>query len=388
MPWKVISPMDERVHFIALVNESDESFSQLCARFGISRKTGYKWVARYEAEGPAGLAIKAPVAKTCPHRTAGNVLEQLIELRKQHPKWGPRKLRARLEALGLESLPAASTIGDVLKRHGLIRPRRRRVHPPALSGTSLAAACRPNDTWCTDFKGHFAVGDRTRCHPLTISDHATRYLIKCEGLMKADEVAVRPHFERAFREFGIPARIRSDNGPPFASIGIGGLTALSVWWIRLGIAPERIEPGQPQQNGRHERMHRTLKDETASPPAGTMTEQQRAFDQFREIYNSERPHESLDMKPPGARYTPSARAMPERLSSPDYPETMVVRKLDSQGRLHFTGQKSKTTVSHLLKGEPVGLELVGDDQWTLYYGPVVLADVTRRNRELLFTPLR
>jgi putative transposase len=387
VPWKAICPMDERIHFISMVNESDETFTEICERFGISRKTGYKWVARYEAHGAAGLVEHRPVAHSCPHRTPAEVLDQLIELRKQHPKWGPKKLRARLETLGVEVLPAASTIGDALKKHGLIRPRRRRVHPP-MHPMPIEPTMYPNETWCVDFKGHFAVGDKTRCYPLTITDHATRFLLKCEGLAKADDSAVRPHFERAFREFGLPIRIRSDNGPPFATLGIGGLSALSVWWIRLGMTPERIEPGHPEQNGRHERMHRTLKDEVASPPAASMLEQQRAFDQFRRVYNTERPHEALNMKTPSSRYTPSRRALPERLKSPEYPDTMKVRKLDRAGRLCFAGQTTKTTVSPLLAHEPVGLELVDDDCWKLYYGPVLLANVTLKNKELRFEKQR
>jgi transposase InsO family protein len=379
--------MDERVHFISLVNESDETFTELCARFGISRKTGYKWVARYEAGGAAGLAERRPVAHTFPHRIDAELLHQVIELRKERPKWGPKKLRARLEALGVEALPAASTIGDALKKHGLIRPRRRRVHPP-MHPLPIVPTSYANETWCVDFKGHFAVGDKTRCYPLTLTDHTTRYLLKCEGLPKSDDVAVRPHFERAFREFGMPTRIRSDNGPPFATPGIGGLSALSVWWIRLGILPERIEPGHPEQNGRHERMHRTLKAEVASPPAASMIEQQRAFDQFRRVYNTERPHESLEMKTPSSRYTPSRRVMPERLSSPEYPETMKVRKLDHLGRLSFAGQPSKTLVSKLIAHEPVGLEPVEEDRWKLYYGSVLLADITLKNKELRFEKQR
>lgn len=387
MPWKAISPMDERIHFISLVNESDEAFSDICARFGISRKTGYKWLERYEEHGAEGLVERPSIAGSCPHATSQDIVGKLVELRKEYPKWGPKKLRVRLQAMGIEGPPAASTIGELLKKHGLIRPRRRRVFPP-LVPSPLAEAQRPNDTWCVDFKGHFAVGDRTRCYPLTVSDHASRYLLKCEALARSDERAVRPCFEQVFREFGLPVRIRSDNGPPFATLGAGGLSELSIWWIRLGIIPERIEPGQPQQNGRHERMHRTLKEEVAMPPAVSMPAQQRAFDQLRHVYNTLRPHEALDMKTPESRYTSSRRPMPARLQSPEYPDTMQIRKLDSQGRLLLAGHKTKTTVSKLLKGEPVGLEQIDDDRWRLFYGPVLLAEVTRRNGMLGLDKLR
>jgi putative transposase len=387
VPWKAVCPMDERVHFVSLVDESEETFSALCERFGISRKTGYKWVKRYEAGGPAALAERRPVAHTFPHRVPDDVLDRLIELRKEHPKWGPKKLRVLLESLGVEMIPAASTIGDALKKHGLIRPRRRRVHPP-MYPLPIASTTNPNDTWCVDFKGHFAVGDKSRCYPLTLTDHATRYLLKCEGLSKSDESAVRPHFERAFSEFGVPTRIRSDNGPPFATPGIGGLSALSVWWIRLGILPERIEPGHPEQNGRHERMHRTLKDEVATPPAASLLDQQRAFDRFRRTYNDERPHEALGMKTPASRYTPSRRAWPIAPKSPEYPDAMKVRKLDERGRLQFASHATRTTISPLLAREPVGLEPTNEDQWNLYYGTVLLAEVTLKNKALCLTRKR
>jgi len=224
--------MDQRVEFISLVNESDETFKELCERVGISRKTGYKWVARYEERGAAGLAEHRPVAHTCPHRTPAAVLDKLIELRKEHPTWGPKKLRARLETLGVEELPAASTIGDALNKHGLIRPRRRRVHPP-MYPMPIVPTAYPNETWCVDFKGHFAVGDKTRCYPLTITDHTTRFLLKCEGLAKADDAAVRPHFERAFRSLdcrresalttGLLSRRQASVGSPRCLCGGSGL---------------------------------------------------------------------------------------------------------------------------------------------------------------------
>lgn len=381
MPWKVICPVEERMRFIAAVNDSDETFSELCARFGISRKTGYKWVERYEEHGVAGLAEGRPVARSCPHRMPSELLDQLLELRKEHPTWGPKKLRARLSAQGVVAVPAPSTIGDALKKHGLVQARRRRVRPP-MTAMPMAITTYPNDTWCVDFKGHFALGDKTRCYPLTVTDHVSRYLIKCEGLVKTDFAHVKPHFERAFCEFGLPWRIRSDNGPPFATVGLGGLSELSVWWIRLGIEPERIEPGEPQQNGRHERMHRTLQEETANPPSPTRIGQQRAFDCFRREYNHERPHEALDMKTPASLFMPSRRHMPERPKSPEYPDTMKVRKLDGQGRICFAGQTSKITLSKLLAKEPIGLKPIDDDHWEVFYGPVLIAEMKLRDKEI------
>ncbi|WP_437630348.1 integrase core domain-containing protein [Sorangium sp. So ce854] len=381
MPWKETCSVDERLQFIAQVNESDETFAELCRRFGISRKTGYKWVERYEQAGPRGLEERRPVAHTFPHATAAVIVDALVELRKERPTWGSKKLRARLESMGLEGLPATSTTGELLKKHGLIRPRRRRVvTPTSAMPPTLAPAEQPNDTWCADFKGHFALGDKTRCHPLTLTDQASRYLLKCEGVAKPDEASVRPHFERAFHEFGLPNRIRSDNGPPFATPGVGGLSALSVSWIKLGVVPERIEPGKPQQNGRHERMHKTLKAEATSPPQVTLAAQQRVFDRFRHEYNDQRPHEALGQRTPASRYTPSRRTMPSKPSSPEYPDTMAVRRIDHTGKVKLGG--SHAFVSKLIANEPVGLLPIADDVWELYYGPVLLAQVNLKNKEL------
>jgi transposase InsO family protein len=385
VPWKETCFVHERLRFIALVDASDESFATLCNQFGISRKTGYKWVERYEELGPRGLEERRPVAHTFPHATPPPVIDALLELRKERPTWGPKKLRARLEAMGVAPLPAASTLGELLKKHGLIRPRRRRVYTPP-SPSALAPAEQPNDTWCVDFKGHFALGDKSRCHPLTLTDQVSRYLLKCEGLAKPDAPSVRPHFERAFREFGLPERIRSDNGPPFATLGPGGLSALSVSWIKLGIEPERIEPGHPEQNGRHERMHKTLKAEATSPPGQTLADQQRILDRFRHGYNDERPHEALGQKPPASRYTPSRRVMPSKPSSPEYPDTMVVRRIQDTGRLKFGG--ANTYLSKLLVHEPVGLLPIAEDVWELYYGSVLLAQITVKNKEVQLTKRR
>jgi putative transposase len=377
VPWKETCPMDEKVKFIAAVNESDLSFAALCREHGISRKTGYKWCARYEAEGPRGLEDGDPGKHRCPNAIAEVLRDRICELRKEHPSWGPEKLRAWLLDHGESRMPVASTIGDLLKDRGLIVPRRRRVRTPP-SVDPLALGSEPNEVWCTDFKGHFALGDKTRCHPLTLTDHASRYLLKCEGLAAPTDEAARVHFERAFREFGVPDRMRSDNGVPFASTAPGGLSALSIWWIKLGIVPERIEPGQPQQNGRHERMHKTLKAEVA--PCATPIEQQRAFDRFRHIYNDERPHEALGQKTPASRYDRSRRTMPSALRSPEYADSMKTRKLDDVGRLQFEGHKLRVT--RILAGEPVGLDPIDDETWELFYGPIVIGELRLRNKEL------
>lgn len=369
--------MDERIRLIALWNEQKMSVAELGRAFGISRKTVYKWVERYEEHGAAGLEDRTTVAHNRPHATPEALVSALVELRKERPTWGPKKLRARLEQRGMAA-PAASTIGELLKKHGLIRPRRRRVYPPRMP-SELAQTTQPNDTWCVDFEGHFALGDKTRCYPLTITDQVSRYLLKCESVERPNTVHVKTHFERAFREYGLPLRIRSDNGPPFATAGIGGLSELSVWWMKLGISPERIEPGHPEQNGRHERMHRTLGEETARPPRSNAVEQQLAFDCFRGDYNNVRPHEALGQTSPSSHYTASTRPMPERLKSPEYPEDMKVRRLDSSGRIHLQGKMG--LISRLLKNEPVGL-LEREDGFRLFYGDVLLAHLSLRNKDI------
>jgi transposase InsO family protein len=378
MPWKAIKPMDERVRFIAAVQADPcGNFARLCRSFGISRAKGYKWVGRYEAEGPAGLADRKPVPRSCPHRTADDIADLVVELRKKYPHDGPKKLREQLIAAHPELvIPAASTIGDIVKRNGLVRPRRPRLRV-APSPNPLGEPSSPNEIWCADFKGHFATKDGTRCYPLTISDAHTRYLIKCEGLTEPRFEPVREQFERAFREFGLPARIRTDNGPPFASKAFGGLSHLQVWWVRLGVVPERIEPGHPEQNGRHERMHRTLKEQTASPPSSTFVAQQRAFDAFRADYNERRPHEALGQKPPASRYAPSFRAMVERPDPPTYGDDFAVRWVKENGSIMWKG--TEIYMGSPLRSQPVGLRQIDEDEWEVHFGPLLLGYLLKRN---------
>jgi transposase InsO family protein len=387
VPWKETRVVDERVRFIAAVQEDPRgNFKRLCERFGISRAKGYKWLHRYEQYGPEGLGDRRPVPGSCPHRTAEVVEDRVVQLRKQFPDYGPKKLRAMLLEQSPElAVPAHSTIGDILDRYGLIRPRRFRLRVPA-SSSPLAHAQEPNDVWCVDFKGHFPLGDGTRCHPLTITDAASRYLIKCESVGKPDEVHCRPQFEQAFREFGLPRRIRSDNGAPFASKSLGGLSRLSVWWLQLGIEPERIEPGKPEQNGRHERFHLTLKKHTASPPKANGADQQRAFDRFRREYNDVRPHEALAQTPPARHYEPSRRPMPHQPRAPQYDPDMAVRWVGAKGTMTFKG--TCLYVGELLGGQPVGLRQIDADEWELHYGPVLLGHWLVRKGLGRIEPLR
>lgn len=379
MPWKDIRPVDERIRFIAAVQEDPRgNFAELCRRFGIHRSKGYKWLQRYRELGPAGLEDRKPIARSCPHRTPDDVVDRIVAVRKEHPTEGPKKLRVRLLEAGLDAqrLPASSTIGEILDRYGLIRPRRARLRMPP-HPSPLEPCAEPNDLWCVDFKGHFACGDGRRCHPLTITDAASRYLIKCEALAEPKHQPTQRHFELAFREFGLPSRIRSDNGPPFATNTIGGLSQLSVWWIQLGIVPERIEPGQPQQNGRHERFHRTLKEHTTQPPAATLVDQQRVFDRFRADYNEHRPHEALGQTPPARHYEPSLRPMPDRPRPPEYAADFVVRWVRTNG--YFSWQGTELRVCRLLASQPVGLRQVDEDEWELHYGPLLIGYVLRRD---------
>jgi putative transposase len=385
VPWKETCKVDQRLEFIAAVKADPRgNFTRLCEQFGVSRQTGYALLARYQERGPEALTDRPPRAYQCPHKTAAALEDLVVEMRKKHSTEGPKKLVERLAKAHPEHVrPAASTVGEILKRRGLIRPRRMRLRVP-MHPDPLEPCVEPNDVWCTDFKGHFALGDKTRCHPLTITDGASRYLIRCEGLSGETVELARPHFERAFREFGLPTRIRSDNGAPFATKALGGLSELSVWWIRLGIVPERIEPGQPQQNGRHERFHRTLKDSTTKPAAQTMAEQQRAFDHFRHDYNDERPHEALGQKPPATMYEPSRRPFREP-REPEYGDDVQVRRVNPSGGVSVGGHL--LYVGRLLGNQPVGLRAIDDDEWEMRFGPLPIAYVLIRQGKARVEPI-
>jgi putative transposase len=293
MPWSETCAMDERMRFVIAANEDEAVMSEICAEFGISRQTGYKWLERYRSEGAEGLKERSRAPIRHGRARDEELVEAALALRERHPTWGPKKLRRKLcERFSEEAAPARSTIGDWLRKEGLTQARRPRRRCPPFS-SPFQSVVAPNDVWCADFKGWFRTGDGERCDPLTIGDGMSRFLLRCEAVDEPDGAHVRPAFDAAFCEFGLPLSIRSDNGPPFASVGAGGLSRLAVWWIKLGVKPERIEPGKPQQNGRLERLHRTLKAETANPPAATLAEQQRRFDDFRAIYKRASQHPSV-----------------------------------------------------------------------------------------------
>jgi putative transposase len=349
---------------------SGERMTDLCREFGISRKTGYKLAQRFEQYSAVGLFDQRRVPERIPHRTSEAVAELLIELRRQHPTWGPKKLRAQLMRQHPAIVaPAASTIGELLKKRGLLTARTRRSRP-LVSYSPLCHAAGPNDVWCVDFKGQFRLGNGHYCYPLTITDAYSRMLLSCEGLDNTRTEGALEVFEESFRHYGLPSAIRSDNGVPFASQGIAGLSRLSVWWLRLGIRLERIEPASPQQNGRHERMHRTLKAETTRPAGANMLQQQERFDRFKEIYNGERPHEALGQRPPAEFYQPACRRFPERIPDPAYPLHDLVLKVRSSGHLYMPGSgraSGNVFLSASLAGEQVGLRELHDGTWLISY---------------------
>jgi transposase InsO family protein len=299
------------------------------------------------------------------------VVELLANARKAHPFWGARKLIRWLARRHPHlSLPAPSTAGDILKTLGLVKPRRRRRQLSSLPHP-LTEASRPNQVWTADFKGQFKTGDGRYCYPLTVADSYSRYLLACRSQLSVETIATKKNFQQLFGEYGLPEVIRTDNGVPFAApTAIGRLSRLSVWWIRLGIRPELIQPSHPEQNGRHERMHRTLKAQTTRPAAGNASAQQRRFDSFRAEFNYERPHETLQDRPPADLYKPSPRPLPPRLPPPEYPGHFEVRKVSKNGGIRW--KKGWVNISHSLLEEYVGLEEVDDGVWSLYFGPALL----------------
>ena len=382
MAWKETCVMSERIKMISSYMGGDSAISELAAEYGVSRKTVYKWIERYEAGGWPALEDQSRAPRHHPNAVAAEVEQALVELKERWPLWGAPKLRRKLEAvLDAEWLPAESTVSAILRRHGLSRVgrRRRRAVP---SSQPFAACQEANAVWCADFKGWFRTGDGSKCTPLTISDGHSRYLLRCQGLEGSTGMTtVQPLFIATFREYGMPRGMRTDNGSPFASTGLGGLSALSVWWLRLGIELERIEPGQPQQNGRHERMHRTLKAATAQPSRANLRRQQEAFDGFRREYNEERPHEALGQRTPSEFYEPSERDYPERLPAQrGYPDDWQKRNVQSSGQIKWKGRNLQITKA--LVGQQIGLQPVGDGQWAIYFEGLELGHYDERNHRL------
>lgn len=381
MPWNGRTPVDLRLEFIARLNNG-ERMTDLCVEYGVSRKTGHKLKARYEELGPPGLEDQSRAPKVIPHRTAPEVVALILETRRQHPTWGPRKLKEVLETQSGRTLPSASTLGGILSRNGLTerRPARRR-YPASLSPISSATA--PNDIWCTDYKGQFRLGDRSYCYPLTITDLYSRYILGCDGMSAISDEEARASFEMVFRSHGIPGAMRSDNGIPFASSGLANLTKLSVYWLRLGIRLERIRKGKPQDNGQHERMHRTLKQETTRPARGNLLQQQEAFDNFVDEFNNERPHDALEMKRPAQVYEPSVKRHPEVLTDPEYPTHDDTIRVTSSGSIYLYRRK-QIYLGAALSGEYIGIREQDDGRWLLTFMAIDLGHVESDDT---FTPL-
>lgn len=376
MPWLETAPMEQRERFIRDERLALYTMTELCARYGVSRKTGYKWLERFDAGGRAGLGDRSRAPHRCPHRIADDVAQLICRARRQHPSWGPEKLLQWLEPRhpGLD-LPAISTAGDLLARRGLVKKRRRRrtyQHP----GIVPATTTQPNDLWTADFKGHFRTRDGIYCYPLTIADQHTRFLMACHGLLSTKGHGVRPVFDRLFREYGLPRAIRTDNGVPFATTGIHGLSQLNVWWLRLGIQHQRILPGQPQQNGAHERMHKTLKGDAIRPPRATLAAQQRAFNRFRALYNDERPHTFLRGRTPTSLYRPSPRQYTGELPPIEYPGHFIVKRITNAGTFRF--KKRLLFIANALKQHTIGLEEVADGIWSIHFCRVLVGRLDER----------
>jgi putative transposase len=365
MPWKASSVVDERMRFVLEYERGLHTMTDLCAIYDIARETGYYWLRRYEQGGLEALRDRGRAPQRHPNQTPERVEEAVLELRRAHMSWGPRKLKRVLEREAPNrAWPAASTIGAMVAREGLVVPRKKRRRTPPYT-EPFASADAPNRVWCADFKGWFETQDGKRVDPLTISDACSRYLLRCQQVEKTNTEQVRAIFEAAFRECGLPQAIRTDNGAPFASRAIAGLSRLAVWWMKLGIVPERIAAGHPEQNGRHERMHRTLKQETASPPAADPRAQQRAFDHFRREYNEERPHEALGQQTPGSVYRRSGRSYPARVPEPEYGSAFQVRRVAERGQFRWKGEH--VFLSEALTEEPIGLLPLDDRFYTVYF---------------------
>ena len=374
---------DERLQFVRDFKSGHWSMTELCERYGVTRPTGYKWVARHQAGGDRGLVERSRAPHTCPHRTSDDVEALVVAARRQYG-WGAKKLlkvlSTRHPAL---SWPARSTLNEVLDRHHLLRKNRRRrkwAHP----GAAALETDHPNQVWPADFKGQFKTGDGQYCYPLTVTDHFSRALLVCRGLRSVKTALAQPVFRALFREIGLPDAIRTDNGAPFASTGIHGLSALNVWWMQLGIVHQRIPPSSPQENGQHGRLHRELKRETTRPASSTLRAQQRRFEAFRTRYNDERPHEGIGDRTPSSLWTPPSRIYPEQITPPLYPAHMEVRRLSTAGTFRLHAQQP--FLSKTLSGEDIGLEEVGDGIWNIVYYRTLLGKIDERS--LMITGVR
>jgi len=381
MPWEETNHVNERMKFVVAAQSGRYTMTELCAEYGISRKTGYKVLGRFKAEGPGALQDRSRAPSTHPNQTAPEVEVAILRVRKEHAYWGSKKILAVLErSMAAEGLPARSTVDAILKRAGLVTPRTRRARRQ-FRAAPIVEATRPNAVWSMDYKGWFRVGDGTRCDPLTVNDMFSRLSLECRAMVAPKLEDVQRRLEKVFWEFGLPDATLSDNGPPFASRGLGGLSRLSVWLLRLRIQPLFIQPGHPEQNGGHERFHGTLSAECATPPRASIRAQQAAFKQFQAVYNEERPHEALAMRTPSEVYTPSERSMSFKLPEHEYPDAFEVRRVRSDGGMKWCGDH--VFVGEAMSGELLGLEAADEGQWRVHLGSMVLGVLSARQRIIL-----
>jgi putative transposase len=377
MPWQEVTPVEQRLDFIRDYETELFTMTELAAQYGISRKTGYKWVERYEAEGALGVRDRSRRPHESPQATAPHLVEALIAVRHRHPRWGAKKLLAVAARRDPGAAwPSRSTVCDLLKTRDLVSPRRRAQRGDHVPPPPLRAITAANQVWTTDFKGEFRTRDGRYCHPLTLRDGFSRFVLRCDALLDRGYLESRRRFERAFHTYGLPDRIRSDNGGPFASPGLARLSRLSIWWMRLGIVPERIAPGHPEQNGSHEQFHSVLKAETTRPPARNAPAQQRRFARFCREYNEDRPHEALGDQPPASRYHCSPRLIPRRLPALDYAPHLEIRRVSSNGCVSW--RNAALFIATALDGQDIAFEEVADGVWTIHFATVALARYDER----------
>jgi transposase InsO family protein len=384
MPWKEVEPMQEKERFVTLAQSGRFTISELCKDFGISRKTGHKYLQRYELEGKNGLVERSRRPKSCPWITDGGVEKLILKERRQHPTWGPKKLKVVLERKhGVERPPHESTIGLILKRHGLSQKRKRKVGCYRMHPEHLTEPSRPNEVWSVDFKGCFQLQNGERCDPLTVCDRYSRYVIAAHACPNQQFKGTLRICKEMMRYHGLPEVIRVDNGTPFASIALGGLSSLSVWWMEQGIRVEYIAPASPQQNGSHERMHRDLKAEATKPPSCNLAAQQKRFERWRQVYNCERPHEALDMCYPREIYRVSARRLGET-DKMSYPESDVVRRISQSGALSYLGETFH--LGEIYAGCRMGLRENAEGVVELHYANLHLGNLEFDSGEIYGRP--
>ena len=386
MPWLETDTMDQRCKFVISYLSGQFEMTELCRSYGISRPTGYKWVERYRQQGALGLQERSRAPTRCPHRMSEQAAQWLLAERRAHPSWGPRKLLRRYQDTHASSTaPSRSAIAALLQRQGLSEPRRARRRYTRSKGRQVIVPSTPNALWSIDYKGEFLTADHLWCYPLTLRDCASRYLLECQGHLRISGSAVQRSTQCVFKEYGLPDAIHSDNGSPFAGTGLSGLSRLSVYWLKLGIHLQRSRPACPQDNGAHERMHRTLKAETTRPVAANLRAQQRRFDRFRHEFNHDRPHEALNDDVPAQHYRSSLRAYPARLELPDYPGHFHVRSVRTDGSIKWMGRMF--FLSTALCGEHVGLEEIDEGIWSICFMTHLLGRFDVRSMKIIHLPV-